>query len=543
MTRLWRFFVEETEVSKVRLLVNVTVAGVANALLMVTINAAASAAGSPGPRSAYFIFFLVALALCLITQKYIMQSMAAEVEQIIDRMRVRIATKIEEANLRDVERVGSARIFASVTTHTLTLSQAATPVAIAAQSAIMLFFSTLYLISLSLAAFILALTIIALAVLGHFGKTNDTQRELEKAASSENALFEALTDLLEGFKEVKLNETRGKSLVATLRSISDTVAEAKTAAGDRFAAQYVYSQAMFFLLLGAMVFVLPTVTRGLSAVITSVTAAILFIFGPLSALVASFPVFSRASVALDQIAALEKEIESFRETSSEEPARRSADAFEEIDYRQLFFQYTDSRGEPAFAVGPLNFSLHRGETVMLVGGNGAGKSTLLKLVTGLYHPTSGAIYVDGRKLHPEDYAEHRKRFSAVFSDYHLFARLYGMENVDEERVNALIQLMGLQDKTSFRNGRFEAQALSTGQRKRLALIVAMLEDRPIYVLDEWAADQDPQFREFFYHSLLADLKKRGKTVIAASHDDRYFHLADRIVKMDLGQLTPYDPKR
>jgi putative ATP-binding cassette transporter len=391
-------------------------------------------------------------------------------------------------------------------------------------------------------AFVLAFVIIVLAVLGHFGKTRSTQAELEKAAASENELFEGLTDLLEGFKEVKLNEARGRSLVASIRRISDSVAVVKSAASETFAAQYVYSQAMFFLLLAAMVFVLPALISGLAPVITAVTAAILFIFGPLSALVASFPLFSRAAVALDQINLLEAEIESFRETPVLEtlPEQPSPGDFHEIAYREIVFQYTNAEGKAAFAVGPLSMSIKRGETLMLVGGNGSGKSTLLKLITGLYYPSAGTITVDGRPLMPDDYPAHRARFSAVFTDYHLFARLYGLENVDETRVQELISLMGLEDKTSYRNGRFQVQELSTGQRKRLALIVALLEDRPIYVLDEWAADQDPQFREFFYHSLLADLKKRGKSIIAASHDDRYFHVADRILKMDLGQIVTPD---
>ena len=90
---------------------------------------------------------------------------------------------------------------------------------------------------------------------------------------------------------------------------------------------------------------------------------------------------------------------------------------------------------------------------------------------------------------------------------------------------------------SYADGRFSTLDLSTGQRKRLAMVAALLDDKPIYIFDEWAADQDPGFRRYFYEGLLGELKARGKTVLAVTHDDRYFGVADRVVKRGEGGVV------
>jgi putative ATP-binding cassette transporter len=189
-------------------------------------------------------------------------------------------------------------------------------------------------------------------------------------------------------------------------------------------------------------------------------------------------------------------------------------------------------------VGPLDLEAHAGEILFIVGGNGSGKSTLLKTLTGLYHPHSGAITLDDTLIGQENATWYRSHFAAVFSEYHLFERLYGLYDMEPERVRELLVTMQISDKTSFEGARFTTLDLSQGQRKRLALLVAILENRPILVLDEWAADQDPSFRRYFYEELLPQLKREGRTVIAVTHDDKYFNVADRVVKMEYGEIVP-----
>ena len=189
-------------------------------------------------------------------------------------------------------------------------------------------------------------------------------------------------------------------------------------------------------------------------------------------------------------------------------------------------------------VPPIDLTLSPGELVFIVGGNGSGKSTLAKLITGLYVPDAGEILLDGILVDDRNRELYRQLFSTVFADFYLFERLLGLglQDLDAQAKTYLEQLQ-LTHKVTIENGKLSTTALSQGQRKRLALLTAYLEDRPIYLFDEWAADQDPFFREIFYQQLLPELKQRGKAVLVISHDDRYFHLADRLLKLDYGQIV------
>ena len=184
--------------------------------------------------------------------------------------------------------------------------------------------------------------------------------------------------------------------------------------------------------------------------------------------------------------------------------------------------------------------MRRPVLVFIVGGNGSGKSTLAKLIAGLYVPDAGEILLDGILVDDRNRELYRQLFSTVFADFYLFDRLLGLglQDLDAQAKTYLEQLQ-LTHKVTIENGKLSTTALSQGQRKRLALLTAYLEDRPIYLFDEWAADQDPFFREIFYQQLLPELKQRGKAVLVISHDDRYFHLADRLLKLDYGQIQRF----
>jgi putative ATP-binding cassette transporter len=415
---------------------------------------------------------------------------------------------------------------------------------IACQGVLLVIFSLGYIYFLESTAFFLTLFIVAVGIAIHFKNKKQLAIELEQSTSKENELFHVMTQLLDGFKEVKLNSARNRDLYGHLREIASEVAELKTRTGIRYAEYYLFTQVMFLLLLAAMVFVLPQLSDALvePQQVTSITSAILFIIGPLTVVVGAVPVFRNASHAVHNMARLEDALDVAQELARD---RDNGDVvappdFQTIEVRGAMFSHKDKDGRPIFTLGPLNCTITKGETILVVGGNGSGKSTFFKLLTGLYYPDAGTILVDGVDVKTIGYRRYRELFSAIFSDYHLFARLYGLTQIDDRKVDELLRLMQLEHKTSWQDGRFENQDLSTGQKKRLALIVSLLEDKPIYIFDEWAADQDPLFRRFFYDTLLPDLKARGKTVIAASHDDRYFYAGDRVLKMEMGQFVAYE---
>jgi putative ATP-binding cassette transporter len=195
-------------------------------------------------------------------------------------------------------------------------------------------------------------------------------------------------------------------------------------------------------------------------------------------------------------------------------------------------------GEPHdFEVGPIDVAFHPGEVVFLVGGNGSGKTTLAKLIAGLYAPDHGEVKVDGRLITDQNRDDYRQLFSIVFADFFLFDRLLGLEHATlDERAAEYLKTLHLDSKVQVSEGKFSTTSLSQGQRKRMALLTAYLENRSVYIFDEWAADQDPEFKKVFYHVLLPELKARGKAVIAISHDDAYYGMADRIIKLNYGRI-------
>ena len=207
-----------------------------------------------------------------------------------------------------------------------------------------------------------------------------------------------------------------------------------------------------------------------------------------------------------------------------------------MQLKEVTHSYRGEKEDRGFILGKINLSFTAGELVFIVGGNGSGKSTLAKLITGLYIPESGKIILDRQPINDENRDRYRDYFTAVFSDFYLFDRLLGLNEIDE-RAKEYLEKLQLDRKVKIVDGVLSTTDLSQGQRKRLALLTAYLEDRSIYLFDEWASDQDPIFKKTFYKELLPELKSKGKTVFVISHDDRYFEVADRIIKLDYGQVV------
>jgi putative ATP-binding cassette transporter len=211
-----------------------------------------------------------------------------------------------------------------------------------------------------------------------------------------------------------------------------------------------------------------------------------------------------------------------------------------LDLVGVTHTYYREEDNGSFNLGPIDLTLRPGELVFLTGGNGSGKTTLAKLITGLYAPEAGEICVDGKPVTDELREDYRQCFSVVFSDFYLFESLLGIDGFElNSRARDYLVRLQLDRKVRVENKKPSTTDLSQGQRKRLALLTAYLEDRPIYLFDEWAADQDPLFKEVFYQHLLPELKARNKTVLVISHDDHYYHVADRLIKLDYGKIE-YD---
>jgi putative ATP-binding cassette transporter len=509
--------------------------------LLVALIIASAQKVSPGQLDALDLAkFAFCLVCYILGRRYILVESSALAERIVMKMRLRILDEIRRADLLRFERVGTARIYSVLNESAVTLSSSAAYIANGFSSAVMLIFATFYVAYLSLSAFVMTFAVILAGLLLFSNTRKNLDKQLKMTSQKETEFFGLMQHLLDGFKEVKMNRPRSEDLYDNyVVSTAGELRDLKLAADRQFAAMSIVGQNFLYVLVAFIIFVLPTFGATDAQKVAQLATAIIFIMGPLGDVVASIPLLLRSNTAIAIIEELESTLES---TALEGPdtgrlPETTFGSFQEISLHDVSFAYEHRLGDGAFQLGPLDLTIKANEMLFIVGGNGSGKSTLLKVLTGLYAPETGTILVGGRIVHPEDLPVYRSLFSIIFTDFHLFDRLYGMQHVDQQVVDNLLVAMRLQQVTRVEHGQFKSIDLSTGQKKRLALIVALLEQRPILVFDEVAADQDPGFRRYFYEDLLPQLQHEGKTIVAATHDDHYFHVANRVLRMEDGKFV------
>ncbi len=530
----------EMQGSLPRLLFMSALGGISTAAVLASINAGVqSVNGGNKPSLWAATLFLVALFLFMKTQAYVTITATAEIEGIIHRLRLRIMDQIRHSELLALDNIGLARIVASVTGDTQILTQASNMLCFTVQGAVLIFFVSFYVAYLSLAAFLMTFVIVFGAGIMFHLKNRRLSSQKAESAAWERRLFDRLTDFLDGFKEVRLNSARSADLFEDASDVSRVAANIKIRTQAETFKMIVNSQISMYVLLGAVVFVAPTFSDSLGgSSISKATTALLFVVGACFGLVQSIPILLNANAAASRIAELETTLRAAGSTEAKEitiPTR-----FEKIEMRDITFRYVDKFSDAAFKIGPIDFNLQPGELVFITGGNGSGKSTFLRVLSGLYPPNSGEITLDGVRVDNHNRDSYRGLMSAIFFDYHLFQRLYGIPEGRAAELERLLAQFRLSDKTGLVNGEFRTLDLSGGQRRRLALIVSLLEKRPILLLDEWTAEQDPEFRRKFYDELLPDLMAAGATIVVITHDDRYLDeltLRARRVRMDEGRIV------
>ncbi len=362
------------------------------------------------------------------------------------------------------------------------------------------------------------------------------QSLLAPARATHQRGFSLLEDLRSGLK-VLLQSPRRRDAFVLQHLAPATRAQGDVNTRITFWETLVARWGELYLLLGLgfIIFSIPWLGLTTFAAFGSFIFVVLFLLGPISTLASCFTQYRRVRFSLTAIEA--SGIDLTTPLSSPPPPAGPPPSLGTIELRDVHFRYTPDPHTDAFALGPLNLRFDRPEIVFITGGNGSGKSTLLKLLTGLYPPSAGTIQVDDQIVAFPHNTAYRERFEVVFADHHVFPALLGQEDAAiDRRANELLGAVELSRKVEVRNGHFSTTDLSTGQRKRLALVIALLSDRPIVVFDEWAADQDPHFRRLFYDQFLPQLRDRGTLVIAITHDEMYFDRADRIIHLGEGRV-------
>ncbi|WP_323898188.1 multidrug ABC transporter permease/ATP-binding protein [Aeromonas caviae] len=443
------------------------------------------------------------------------------------RLRGRLLKQLLDTDVARLRQIGQGPLLASLSSDIGQITIAFVRLPELVQGLVLTLGSIIYLGLLSPALLgVTALWVTVTMVVGWL-LVNRVYRHLAHMRQAEDRLYQNYQSIIAGSKELALNRERAYFVYHQLYEQNARDYREQIIRADTYHLSAVnWSNIMMLGAIGLVFFL----ANGLGWANTNVAATfaltLLFLRTPLLQGIGALPTLIAAQVAFDKIAAL-----NLAEPDEAFPLPPAPRPWQRIELEQVSFHY---QGEGGFSVGPINLVIERGEQIFLIGGNGSGKSTLAMLLTGLYQPVSGRILLDGEPV--IDRNGYLGLFSAIFTDYHLFQHLLGPEP-KEVLVAEWLERLQMGSKLAIEDGFIADIDLSQGQRKRVALLLALAEQREVMLFDEWAADQDPQFRRIFYQVLLPRLKEMGKTVIAISHDDHYFSLADRLLEMRQGRLT------
>jgi putative pyoverdin transport system ATP-binding/permease protein len=513
-------------------------AGACNTGLLALIG---SALNSAGATKVSFLRNFASLSLLMLVSRVASEVLLIRLSQSsIFNLRMQLSRQILNTPLRHLEKLGAHRLLATLADDIPNISNALTTIPLVCMNIGLVIGCLIYLGWLSWAGLLIVLLFMALGITTYQIPLIKASHYLRLGRGESDGLYQHFRALTQGTKELKLHGRRREAFLSqALEPTAGSLRHYMIAGNSIFAAASSWGHLLIFALIGLLLFVMPSLKESNLSTLTGYTVAILYMMTPLEVILNAFPAFGRANIAMGKIEELGLSLAADSTTTGMIPEPTPDCAWHQLELVQVRHGYEGDE-EGRFVFGPVDLNLYPGELVFLIGGNGSGKTTLAKLLTGLYTPESGEIRLNGCPVTDKTKESYREHFSVVFSDFYLFEALLGLdrEALDASARRYLGQLH-LDHKVEVANGVLSTTDLSQGQRKRLALLTAFLEDRPIYLFDEWAADQDPLFKEVFYLGLLPELKARGKTVIVISHDDRYYYVADRIIKLEYGKIE-YD---
>jgi putative ATP-binding cassette transporter len=475
---------------------------------------------------------LVALVTSILSQIMLIRL----AQQAIFQLRLGLSRQILSADLAHLEQLGAPRLLATLTEDVQAVADAVRQAPFLCIDFAIVIGCLTYITWLSWQVLLMTCGITAIALFSSHWLLKRGRISLARAREEQDHLFKHFRTITDGTKELKLHYWRRQAfLQEDLQAAATSYRRDNEIGLTLFAMTSSWGKLLFFFAVGFVLFALPKLItldlRTLSGYVLTFTYLML----PMDNLVNNIPILARASIAFDKIESLKLSLASQLEPLSvPEPIYPH---WKELRLHSVTHTYQGDRDDAGFVLGPIDLTLYPGELVFLVGGNGSGKSTLAKLITGLYTPELGTIELDGQRIDAQNREWYRQHFSVVFADFYLFDRLLGLTHTDlDTQAQEYLRKLRLDHKVTVAQGRLSTTNLSQGQRKRLTLLTTYLEDRPICLFDEWAADQDPTFKDLFYTQFLPQLRNQGKTVIVISHDDRYFHLGDRLIKLDYGQI-------
>lgn len=505
--------------------------GLGNALLIFVINET-FARKTDKLQFGLMLFFILGIVVYVYGQRLVRTKLLEVTNNIVYEKRIMMINAIQAASYEKIQGLEDGKIHAGLNNDTETMSVFANLIVTAFTSIVTLICCLIYLGLINFYGFLLSFIIIIVAAGLYFLVGRYANKIYEKTRDIQNVFFKFINDLTDGFKELKINRQKQIEFNSDMTEKCKEYRDQKVKAALAFANVFVTGELLFVFVIGIVVFAFPLLFKEMGTnQLRNYVFIFLYMTGPVNSVLNTIPELIRTNISHKRINNLIEELHGDGESNYVQDT--DCDSFIHLRLENVTYTYKNDNNGNAFSIGPINCDFKSGEITFVTGGNGSGKSTLGHILTGLYQPENGSIYLNGKVIGPEQLSQ---KYSGVFSDFYLFQKLYGIK-VEEKilEIDRYLKLLGINEKVEIKEGIFNTTKLSSGQRKRLGLLLAYLEDREIYFFDEWAADQEPAFREFFYNHLLSDLRAKGKCVIVITHDDRYFDTADKLVEMELGQ--------
>lgn len=459
-------------------------------------------------------------------------------QHIIAKLRRELGEKVLAAPIDQIERYRSHRLIPVLTHDVDTISDFAFAFAPLAISLTVTLGCLGYLAMLSWPMFLMMLVAIVIGTVVQFIARSRGMQGFESAREAEDELQKNYSAIAEGAKELRIHRPRRQRMfVKGIQDTANRICATQVRSINTFVIAKAFGSMLFFVVIGLALAMQTFWPTGDQTVMSGFVLVLLYMKGPLELLIGTLPIVSKAQIAFRRIAELSKQF------SSPEPHLLLSDsgvaptAVHTLQLNNVSYTFPRVEGFEPFHLGPVNLRIREGDITFIVGENGCGKTTLIKLLLGLYAPQNGSIELNGQAIVAANRDDYRQLFTTIFADYYLFDDVIQGDTPIPADADRYLKRLEIGHKVTITDGVFSTIDLSTGQRKRLALVNAWLEERPVLVFDEWAADQDPTFRRIFYTELLPDLKRLGKTIIVISHDDRYFDVADQIVRMEAGRVA------
>jgi putative ATP-binding cassette transporter len=510
--------------------------GLCNAGFLVIIN---SALKNPSHRTVTIVWSFVGLCVLLPVSRFVSGALLLKLAGRAGfEMRTQLARKILAAPLRKLEELGAPRLLATLTQDVTAITGAVTSYPNLLMQLFIVVGCLCYLGWLSWPALLGVLGFMVLGILMYQLPVVAANRLMSSSRDDWDQVAKGLEALTAGTKELKLHQGRRRQFFSVSFEPAANASQHKGVLGRTILhAASCWGQLLFFIVIGLVLFVLPSFQNVDRSVLTGFILLILYLMTPIESILSAIPELSAAAVSVRKIDGLGLSLEPELADSKLFELQPAVAKWGGLELTAVSHEYRVENAEERFRLGPIDLVLRPGELLFLTGGNGSGKTTLAKLLCGLYLPESGEIRFAGAPVTQESREAFRQHFSAVFADFFVFESLLGISDGEVDALAAeYLRKLRLDQVVSVRDGILSRIAVSQGQRKRLALLTAYLEDRPIYLFDEWAADQDVVFKELFYRQILPELKARGKTCIVISHDDHYYDVADRVIKLDSGRI-------